>query len=123
MIGIIAYDVLQRDLIDEVKKAKSFTILADGVESHHVELLPICVRFVDKSNDIRKEFLEFRRCTQVNGEAISNEILGIIKKTDFDIMNCCGHSNNESSNMSSEAIIHFYLYHSIRAGCLRSVLI
>ena len=42
IIGIIAYNVLQRDLIDEVKKAKFFTILADEIEIHHVEQLPIC---------------------------------------------------------------------------------
>ena len=75
IIGIIAYDVLQIDLIDEVMKTKSFTILADEIEIHHVEQLPICLRFVDKSNAIRKEFLEFGRCTQVNGEAIPNKIL------------------------------------------------
>ena len=56
IIGIIAYDVLQRNLIDEVEKAKSFTILADELDSHHVEQLPISVRFVDKSNDVREEF-------------------------------------------------------------------
>ena len=66
-------------------KTNFFTILADEVESHHVEQLPICMRFVDKSNDIREEFLEFERCTQVNGEAISNKILQIIKKADLDI--------------------------------------
>ena len=53
IIGIIAYDLLQRDLIDEVKKTKFFTNLADEVESHHIEQLPICVRFVDKSHDMR----------------------------------------------------------------------
>ena len=57
IIGVIAYDALQRDLMDEVKKAKFFIILADEVESHFVEQLPICVRLVDKSNDICKEFL------------------------------------------------------------------
>ena len=56
IIGIIAYDVLQRNLIDEVEKAKLFTILADELDSHHVEQLPISVRFVDKSNDVRAEF-------------------------------------------------------------------
>ena len=66
IISIKAYDVLQRDLINEVKKAKFFAILVDEVESHHVEQVPICVRFIDKSNNIRKEFLEFGRCTQVN---------------------------------------------------------
>ena len=123
IIDIIAYKVLQRDLIGEVKKAKFFTILADEVESHHVEQLPICVRFVDKSNDVREEFLEFGRCSQVSVEAISNETLRIIKKADLDILKCRGHSYDGASNMSSEAVIYFYLYHSIRARCLRSVLI
>ena len=123
VISIIAYDILQKDLIDEVKKAKFYTILADEVESHHVEQLPICVRFVDKSNDIREEFLEFGRFIQVNGEVISNEILRIMKKADLDFMNCRGQGYDRASNMSSEAVIYLCLYHSIRAGCLRSVLI
>lgn len=54
------------------------------------KLRKICVRFVDKSNDICEEFLEIGRCTQVNGEAISNNILQIIKKVDLNIMNCHG---------------------------------
>ena len=74
IIAIIAYDVLQKDLIDEVNKAKFFTIIGDEIESHHIEQPPICVRFVDNSNNIREKFLEFRRCIQVNGEAISNGI-------------------------------------------------
>ena len=107
IISIKAYDVLQRDLINEVKKAKFFTILADEVESHHVEQLPICVRFVDKPNDIREEFLEFGRCAQVNGESISNEILRVIKKADLDIKNCRGQGYDGASNMSSKAVIYF----------------
>ena len=89
LINIIAYDVLQRDQIDEVKKAKFFTILADKVESSHVKQLPICVRFVDKWNDIREEFKEFGRSTQVNGKARFNELLRIIKKADLEIINLC----------------------------------
>ena len=51
IIGIIAYDVLKGDLIDEVKKGKFFTILDGKIESHHTEQHPICVRFVDNLND------------------------------------------------------------------------
>ena len=36
IINITAYDVLQKDLIDEIKTAKFFTIPAIEVESHHV---------------------------------------------------------------------------------------
>ena len=37
IINITAHDVLQKDLIDEIKTAEFFTILADEVEIHHVE--------------------------------------------------------------------------------------
>ena len=45
------------------------------------------MRFVDKWNDIREEFKEFGRSTQVNGKARFNELLRIIKKADLEIIN------------------------------------
>ena len=36
IINIIVYDGLQKDLTDEIKTAKFFTIPVDEVESHHV---------------------------------------------------------------------------------------
>ena len=45
-----------------MKEAKVFNTLADEVESHKFELLPISIRFVDKNNNIREELLEFGRC-------------------------------------------------------------
>ena len=86
IIGITADDVLQSDLIDEVKKF--FSILANEFRSHHVEQLLICVRFVDKSDSISEQFLEFGRCAHVNDKTKSNEILRIIKKAYLDIMKC-----------------------------------
>ena len=86
IIGITADDVLQSDLIDEVKKF--FSILANEVRSHPVEQLLICVRFVDKSDSISEQFLEFGRCAHVNDKTKSNEILRIIKKAYLDIMKC-----------------------------------
>lgn len=49
IINIIAHDVLQKDLIDEIQ-----TILVDEVESHYVEQLPLCIRFVDDKKNIRE---------------------------------------------------------------------
>ena len=37
VLNIIGYDILQVDLINEMKEAKFFSILADEVESHKVE--------------------------------------------------------------------------------------
>ena len=69
--------MLQKDLIDEIKTAKLFTILVDEVESHQVEQLPLCIRFVDDKKNIREEFLEFGKC-KVTDEDIANQIIHII---------------------------------------------
>ena len=50
------------DFINEIKEAKFFSRLADKVESHEVEQLPICIRKEKKNNNIYEEFLEFGRC-------------------------------------------------------------
>lgn len=42
----------------EVKNAQIYTFMADEVTSHNVELMPLCVRFVDKDLNIREELLE-----------------------------------------------------------------
>ena len=78
---------MQAKLIKEIKDAKFFSILADEVENHHVEQLPICIRFVDANSSIREEFLEFGRCKRLNGEAIAKEILRVLKKAGLDISN------------------------------------
>ena len=77
IINVIAYDVLQKYLIDEIKTAKFFTILADEVESHHVEQLPLCIRFVDDKKNVCEVFLEFRKYMRVTGEAIAYQIIHI----------------------------------------------
>ena len=47
-------------VIDEVKAAKFYAVMADEVTSHNVEHLAICRRFVDEKSDIREEFVIFK---------------------------------------------------------------
>ena len=98
----IAFDVLQKDLIEEIKQAKFFSISADEVESHHAEQLSLCIRFVDEG--IREEFIEFGECEQVNGEAIANEIIRLLEKANLDVKNCRGQGYDGASSMSSKAV-------------------
>ena len=104
IINIIGYDILLADLINEIKGAKFFSILADEVESPKVEELPICIRFVDKNNNIREEFLEFGRCEQLSGKVIANEITRVLEKSRLDTKKCRGQGYDGASNMSSEAV-------------------
>ena len=48
----------------EVRKAKYFSILADEVSDvSNTEQLSLVLRFVDESNEIREEFVDFLPCT------------------------------------------------------------
>ena len=78
--------------------------------------------YVDLTIGKAKEFLEFGRCTQVDSEAISNEILRIIKKADLVIMNCRGQGYDGTSNMSSETAINIILLGQGVSGQCRSKL-
>ena len=57
-----------------------FSVLADEFDSHHVEQLPLCIRFVDDDNDIRDEFLEFGQSKRTDGKSIAEEIYYSLKK-------------------------------------------
>ena len=82
----------------------SFSILADEVESHHVEQLALCKRFVDGDNNIREQFLEFGQCKRIDRKSIAEEILYILKKMGLDFNNCCCQGYDGAANMISEAV-------------------
>ena len=77
IINIIAYDVLQKYFIDEIKEATFFTIVADKVESHQVEQPPLWIKFIDDKKNKYEVFLEFGKSTRVTGEAIVYQIMHI----------------------------------------------
>ena len=96
--------MLQAILVKEINLARFFSILADGVESHHVEQLLLCIRFFDDDNNIREEILEFGQCKRIDGNSIAEEILKILKKAGLDVNNCRGQGYDGAANMLSEAV-------------------
>ena len=50
LIDIIGKCIIQKSIIDEIKKAKYFSVMVDEVTSHNQEIMPLCIRFVDESN-------------------------------------------------------------------------
>ena len=60
LIAVMGKHMILKGVLDELKAAPYYSILADEVTSHNVEHLAICTRFVDKKKDIREEFLSFR---------------------------------------------------------------
>ena len=53
IIEIIEQDIILKNLLDEIKAAKLYSVMADEVTSHNKEQLALCARFIDKSNDVR----------------------------------------------------------------------
>ena len=62
LIEVIGTHIILRNLVDEIKAARFYSLLADEVTSHNAEHLAICVRFVDKQKEVREEFLSSSIC-------------------------------------------------------------
>ena len=51
IMEIIGESVILKELVEEIKHAQFFGIMADDFTSHYVEELAFCVRFLDKKAD------------------------------------------------------------------------
>ena len=67
VIEILGKHMVLKQIVEEIRSAPYYTILADEVESHNVEYLAICVRFVDKHSNVREEFLAFITLNRITG--------------------------------------------------------
>ena len=103
MIEVISGLVME-NLLDEIKDARFYSIMADEVTSHSQEQLALCFRFVDSQSNIREEFLAFIKLSVITGKAIAKAIIDWIKENGLVIENCRGQCYDGASNMSSENV-------------------
>ena len=87
IMSIIANDYIMTDLMAEVQEARWFSVMADEVCSHNKEILAVCIRFVDRENNIREEFLSFTKVDRITGEVLAAEIKTIIEKKGLEMRN------------------------------------
>ena len=78
-------NIIQSDIVKEIQKALCYSIMVDEVTSHNKEIMPICIRFVDKNKCIREEFLQFTELTRVTGEAIAKQLFSDLRGLNIDI--------------------------------------
>ena len=102
LIDIIGKCIIQKSIIDEIKKAKYFSVMVDEVTSHNQEIMPLCIRFVDESNCIREEFIHFSTLVQVTGQFIATQVQSDLKSLELDIKNIRGQGYDGASNMSND---------------------
>lgn len=104
MIDVIGKRIIQAQIVDEVKNAQIYTVMADEVTSHNVELMPLCVRFVDKDLNIREELLEICSLPRITGSHIATAIKDVLSHLNIEIGDCRGQGYDGASNMSSENV-------------------
>ena len=90
------------NVVNEVKEAKYFSIVADEVSDVSVkEQLSLVIRFVDSESHITEEFHRFIHCVEgTSGAAIADLMFGQIKTFGLDMNNCHGQGYDGADNMS-----------------------
>ena len=104
LIEVMGKHIVLRNIVDELKAARWYTILADEVTSHNTEHLAICARFVDQNNDIREEFLAFIGLDRITGAEIADTIVKFLQDNDVPVANMWGQGYDGASNMSSDRV-------------------
>ncbi len=100
MIDIIG-SAIKDKILDKIRQAKFFTILADEVtDCSNLEQLSIVIRFVD-DKIIREEFLGFIAVERITGECLATELLSWLQTHSIDISFCRGQGYDGASNMSA----------------------
>ena len=102
IIDILGRKIIQQGLVDDVKKAKFFSIMADEITSFNKEIMPLCVRYVTSNNEIREDFLFFSCLTRITGQSIASNIFTKLEELGLDVKNIRGQGYDGASNMSGE---------------------
>ncbi|KAL5491472.1 hypothetical protein EMCRGX_G016767 [Ephydatia muelleri] len=89
------------NIVDVLKAARWYVILADEVTSHNIEHLAICARFVDQNNGIRKEFLTFIGLDRITCAEIADAIIKFLQDNDVPVQ---GQGYDSASNTSSDRV-------------------
>ncbi|CAH1102303.1 unnamed protein product [Psylliodes chrysocephalus] len=92
--------VIQK-IVEELNAAKAFVILADETaDVSNKEQLSICVRFVDRKDQIHEKFLQFVEITSTTGAYIAENILGTLDKLEVNCKYLCGQGYDGAAAMS-----------------------
>lgn len=95
-------DVILEKVIEKVKKANWFSVLADETtDAGHSEQMSISVRYVDfESKSVREDFIRFVKVADLTGETLGRTIASTLQKSGLSLSNLRGQGYDGASNMS-----------------------
>ena len=102
IISVIGYDVVRANIVEEIRKARYFSVLADEVSCHNVEHMPLCFRFVDDKCDIREDFVAFFKLDRVRASDITEAIVSSIEGLGLSLNDLRGQGYDGAATMSGQ---------------------
>lgn len=121
LIDIIG-NILQKRIVSEIIESKFYSVSADEVTSHNKEILPLCVRYVNKNRDIKETFLEYIHLPRIRGKDIGNAIINTLQRLHIPLENMraqCydGASNMSSANKGAQKVVQQYADKAVYVHC------
>ena len=97
-------EVIEDELKSEMKQANYFSVLADeATDCSNTEQMSIVIRFVDKDNEIREEFIRFVECKEgTTGLELAKNILNTLPDFELNIEKCRGQGYDGAASMSGK---------------------
>ena len=82
-------DVIRSDIIYEIAEAKFFSILSDEITDYaNLEQVSFVLRFVDKHNAIREDFLDFSSVDRITGKFLADLIISKLNGWGLSMKEC-----------------------------------
>ena len=105
LLGCCGEQILEH-IINEVKEAKFFSVLADEVSDvSSKEQMSMVLRYVDKAGHIHEAFVGFLECDQgTSGQAVCDGIKKTLRNFGLDLNNCRGQGYDGAGNMAGRYI-------------------
>lgn len=103
LIDVIGKECIRANIVEDIQKARFFSILCDESSSTRTEYMSLVIRYVSlKDNSIREEFLGFHPVTKCTGQILGTHILDRIASLGLDISCCRGQGYDGAAAMSSD---------------------
>ncbi|CAG9825753.1 unnamed protein product [Phaedon cochleariae] len=105
----ISGEIIQHKIIEEVKRAKLFAILADETtDIARVEQVSLCLRYVDSNDDkhhkVKEMFIEYIPTVDVTGSGLANLIITALKKHGLKCSHVVGQGYDGAAAMTNSGI-------------------
>ena len=98
---IVVGQTTQKEIIDEVKRANFYSIIADEVtDAANREELSLVLRYMTDEEGIKEVFVDFIEIERITGSILAKAILQWLRSHKLPMANMCGQCYDRASNMS-----------------------